>query len=286
MSDLEQAARLALDALEHHTEQTRPIQRTKEAIAALRAALEQAAPVDKWLTDDLPQVDKEQAEPVQAWIQPDHLAKARVAPFLCRVEPTQRRPDFIALYTAPPAAKQAEPVVERMMVRCPRCWEPVFAPKAQEQAEPVAMSASLMTKEAAFINGKLYHIDPRQAQWSEDRIRAVQAEPAVVISPPAELKYMISPERMCWDDAVEWAASLGMRLATVEEMQNMSLPPDYCWSGTEYSQSYAWYFSTYFGYQNYCVKSTALFAVAVAHKQAIEGDNGQSMTQADGNASY
>ena len=50
-----------------------------------------------------------QAEPV-AWIPRDHLRQARFGPFLCRVEPTQRRPDFIAIYTAPP--KQAEPVVE------------------------------------------------------------------------------------------------------------------------------------------------------------------------------
>lgn len=48
-----------------------------------------------------------QAEPAQeqvVWIQPDHLQKARVAPFLCRVEPTQRFPDFVALYTAPPSS--------------------------------------------------------------------------------------------------------------------------------------------------------------------------------------
>lgn len=40
-------------------------------------------------------------EPV--WIQPDHLQKARRAPFLCRVEPAQRD-DFVPLYTSPPAA--------------------------------------------------------------------------------------------------------------------------------------------------------------------------------------
>ena len=38
------------------------------------------------------------AQPV-AWIQPDHLQKARVAPFLCRVEPTKRMADFIPIYT-------------------------------------------------------------------------------------------------------------------------------------------------------------------------------------------
>jgi hypothetical protein len=40
-------------------------------------------------------------EPV-AWIQPDHLQKARQAPFLCRVEPTKRMSDFVPIYTAPP----------------------------------------------------------------------------------------------------------------------------------------------------------------------------------------
>jgi hypothetical protein len=63
----------------------------------------------------------EQAEPavelvaVQAWIQPDHLQQALAAPFLCRVEPTQRCPDFIKIYTDPP--KQAEPVVEPVVDR-------------------------------------------------------------------------------------------------------------------------------------------------------------------------
>ena len=69
---------------------------SNKAITALRAALAQ------------------QAEPVQpVWIQSDHLQKARVAPHLCRVEPTKRFPDFVALYTAPP--QQAEPVtIERL----------------------------------------------------------------------------------------------------------------------------------------------------------------------------
>lgn len=40
MNKLEQAARQALEALEYHVEQTRPIQRTAEAITALREALE------------------------------------------------------------------------------------------------------------------------------------------------------------------------------------------------------------------------------------------------------
>jgi len=39
-----------------------------------------------------------------AWIQPDHLQKAKRAPFLCRVEPTQRCADFVPLYAAPQPA--------------------------------------------------------------------------------------------------------------------------------------------------------------------------------------
>jgi hypothetical protein len=46
------------------------------------------------------------AEPA-AWIQPDHLAKARVAPFLCRVEPSKRA-DFVPIYTAEPAPAPAD----------------------------------------------------------------------------------------------------------------------------------------------------------------------------------
>jgi len=51
-----------------------------------------------------------QREPV-AWIQPDHLQKARVAPFLCRVEPTKRMSDFIPIYT--------EQVTHGLQMECP-----------------------------------------------------------------------------------------------------------------------------------------------------------------------
>ena len=54
------------------------------AITALRARLAEPEP-----------------KPV-AWIQPDHLQKARRAPFICRVEPTKRMVDFVPLYTTPP----------------------------------------------------------------------------------------------------------------------------------------------------------------------------------------
>jgi hypothetical protein len=37
-----------------------------------------------------------------AWIQSNHLQLAQRGPFSCRVEPTQRHPDFVPLYTHPP----------------------------------------------------------------------------------------------------------------------------------------------------------------------------------------
>jgi len=43
MSDLRDAARQALEALEYHVEQTRPIWKTSQAIDALRAALAEEA---------------------------------------------------------------------------------------------------------------------------------------------------------------------------------------------------------------------------------------------------
>ena len=54
--------------------------------------------------------EQAQPEPV-AWIQPDHLQKARVAPFLCRVEPTKRMSDFIPIYT--------EQVTHGLQMECP-----------------------------------------------------------------------------------------------------------------------------------------------------------------------
>ena len=51
---------------------------------------------------DMPAADNKAGgdEPV-AYIQRDHLQKAMASPFLCRVEPTQRLPDFVPLYTRP-----------------------------------------------------------------------------------------------------------------------------------------------------------------------------------------
>jgi len=52
-------------------------------------------------------------EPV-AWIQPDHLQKARLAPHFCRVEPTKRMADFVALYTSPQRKRLTEEEIRLM----------------------------------------------------------------------------------------------------------------------------------------------------------------------------
>jgi len=82
LTDLRKAAQAALDYLDTPSTQLHPAGTQYRIINALRAALAQP-----------------QGEPV-AWIQPDHLAKARVAPHFSRVEPTQRFDDFVPLYLA------------------------------------------------------------------------------------------------------------------------------------------------------------------------------------------
>ena len=111
MSDLRTAAQQALEALELaqtdvHWELNSPTRKfLRKAEKTLRAALAQKdEPV--WM-HPWPPVRAQQDEPVEpvAWIQPDHLQKARIAPFLCRVEPTQRCADFVPLYLSPPQRK-------------------------------------------------------------------------------------------------------------------------------------------------------------------------------------
>jgi hypothetical protein len=59
-------------------------------------------------------------EPV-AWIQPDHLQKARQAPFLCRVEPTKRMSDFVPIYTHPPRREWVSLTEEEIDSVMPYC---------------------------------------------------------------------------------------------------------------------------------------------------------------------
>jgi hypothetical protein len=85
MSDLRQTAQQALEALgKWSSGRDMDAVELNDLIATLETALEQP----------------EQAP--AAWIQPDHLQKAKQAPFLCRVEPTQRCADFVPFFTHPP----------------------------------------------------------------------------------------------------------------------------------------------------------------------------------------
>jgi hypothetical protein len=57
---------------------------------------------DTWDNSNVdPLPEQPEQEPV-AWMQKDHLQKAITAPFMCRVEPSQRLADLIPIYTAPP----------------------------------------------------------------------------------------------------------------------------------------------------------------------------------------
>jgi hypothetical protein len=59
------------------------------------------------------------AQPEQeptVWIQPDHLQNAQRAPFMSRVEPTQRCPDFVPLYRAPQPAVPSEPLTDEDII--------------------------------------------------------------------------------------------------------------------------------------------------------------------------
>lgn len=134
MTTLREAATMALEAMEYSGMNVGKFNRINAACQALRAAL--AEPVQEpvawtyewkhrlhggslnvsrarwpeshlWIETPLYAAPPQPAEPVEpvAWIQPDHLQKARKAPFLCRVEPTKRMVDFVALYTAPPQRK-------------------------------------------------------------------------------------------------------------------------------------------------------------------------------------
>jgi hypothetical protein len=104
MTTLREAAQQALEALEEVQNHMNTSDWFDMRAAALRAAL---------------------AEPVQepvAWIQSNHLQLAQRGPFSCRVEPTQRHPDFVPLYTHPP---RREPLSDEELDRLWR--EPMSA---------------------------------------------------------------------------------------------------------------------------------------------------------------
>jgi hypothetical protein len=121
MTTLREAAKQALEVLIRASS----YYDTYAEIDALRAALDQHDKDRVWIEErkanwalqrklvaETPERDKQQQEyeearstaleqePV-AWIQSNHLQLAQRGPFSCRVEPTQRHPDFVPLYTRP-----------------------------------------------------------------------------------------------------------------------------------------------------------------------------------------
>jgi hypothetical protein len=153
MTTLREAAQQALEALEaidedpHGTHSFPAL--SNDAITALRAALAQQQeqePVARVIDDETPEGSTEwipysgrqvpvktgdllythpprretEQEPV-AWIQPDHLQKARQAPFLCRVEPTKRMSDFVPIYTHPPRREWVSLTEEEIDSVMPYC---------------------------------------------------------------------------------------------------------------------------------------------------------------------
>ena len=121
-----EAMKLALDALENHTAIKHPQQRyyRDRAIDALRAALDAPEPTIKFLDPNAWKVGNPDTEPISVfskpvWIQSNHLDQARREPSMCRVEPTQRLPDFVPLYTAPIASELNPEALEEMEIDLP-----------------------------------------------------------------------------------------------------------------------------------------------------------------------
>jgi len=128
------AMKLALEALEYHQEQTRPIAKTKKTIAFLRAEIAKQECNCKQgqqchICDPITIAKQEQGEPV-AWYTEDHLtdrsattySKDMVYRWECKGWPVT------PLYLAPPP--------------CPTCEELA----KQEQGEPVAVAWAAFTE--------------------------------------------------------------------------------------------------------------------------------------------
>lgn len=102
------------------------------------------------------------SEPI-VWIQPNHLQQARKAPFLCRVEPTQGQPDFVPLYTHPPAALAARDA--RFAAAMKQTWQMV------DPLHPPGQPGSYARGEYYGVVGALTTI-----RANYDRIAAIDSE--------------------------------------------------------------------------------------------------------------
>ena len=126
-----EAMKLALEALE---ERYVGALRDK-AMDALRAALDAPEPdyergfidgMQEQMKRSVDQAVRAMSAPV--WIQSTHLEWARREPSMCRLEPTQRLPDFVPLYPAPREWQGlTDEELFRLWVRTPAETENKFA---------------------------------------------------------------------------------------------------------------------------------------------------------------
>lgn len=120
--------------------------------------------------------------------------------------------------------------------------------------------------------------ESRSWEWvTYGRIAALMADLRQALAAqqaePVALSFTISSARLTWDEAVKWAGSVGVRLARVEEMRCMNLPPDRFWSATS-AQNSAWVYDAYGDSKSRNGKLRAYYAVAIhepiAKSEAIQ----------------
>jgi hypothetical protein len=120
------------------------LQKFRDLTASTLAALEQQEPGVCARCGGLvydPVLAQEEQEPV-AWIQPDHLQKARQAPFLCRVEPTKRLADFVPLYTHPPRRETEQETITPAELSAALGWPGGISTPVLDKGELLRMVAA------------------------------------------------------------------------------------------------------------------------------------------------
>ncbi len=225
----------------------------------LRAALQQAEQVDKWLTDDLPKVDKEQAEPVPS--RPKKRDREAMTLALNTLERSAIRltqGDFVlpaidALHAA--LAQQAEPVADAVRGEC-RLWDSQWTNIVNHancyidwSKEDAIRHAVKMTETYIARNVERNHFPPaRQAEPVVDRAQAQSADDNVISRAAASVV-------SAWSERYK-----GLRDFD---------PADRIVVGQAINALHA-----------------ALSQQAEPHKPATDATDGKFMSQADGNVSY
>jgi len=160
MSTTTEALRLAREALQYHTEQTRPIERTKQAIAAIDAALAQqpsapsaeppTAAIGLLLNAAMDQAVSNGANSVSM---PDEIVAvaawlARVAPTAPAPQPaddvTPERAELVAAWNDLPDSLRCHPGMKRLFRACQAIPSAATPPPA-EPAAPMAAAREPLT---------------------------------------------------------------------------------------------------------------------------------------------